>query len=320
MNRKFLLLSLLAFSFAFSVSAQEKAPTPPPKKPADEKETITIRKKGNGTDKMTIIVDGDHVTINGKNVEDMKGEDFEIMKEHFRSEMPKIRGRMAPLGDMRINIDGIPAESNKAFLGVGSEKNEKGAKVTSVEKESAAEKAGLKKEDIITKIGEDKISNSEDLYKAIGKYKPEDKVTVHYLRDGKESTLTASLGKNNSTPQFRTYNFNGNDFKFDMPESPRMNFNYNRKPRLGLQIQDLEDSKGVKVLDVDDESPAAKAGLKEGDVITEIDGKAVTSVEELRTKTNALKEGDSLKINYRRDGKVASTEIKFPKKLRTVDL
>jgi serine protease Do len=62
---------------------------------------------------------------------------------------------------------------------------------------------------------------------------------------------------------------------------------FNRKPRLGIEIQDVEEGKGVKILDVDDDTPAAKAGLKKDDIISELNGKSINSVDELQS---ALKE------------------------------
>ena len=108
-----------------------------------------------------------------------------------------------------------------------------------------------------------------------------------------------------------------------MPRQPRMNgmeFSYNRRPRLGLEIQDLEEGKGVKILDVDEETPAAKAGLQKGDVISEVDGKPIGSVDDLKSKVKDLKEGESIKITYTRAGKTQNTEIKFPKKIKTAEL
>jgi serine protease Do len=77
---------------------------------------------------------------------------------------------------------------------------------------------------------------------------------------------------------------------FDMPEMGRAcqdgrgSTVFNRRPRLGLEIQDVEEGKGVKILDVDSETPAAKAGLKKDDVISDIDGKTIASVEDLKEK------------------------------------
>ncbi len=316
MNSKMLPVAILALCVGLSASAQTKEKTAPSKEKSKD-ETITIRKKNDSKEKITIVVDGDNITVNGKPIEDMKDSDIEVLRGRgIGPLMPKIRERLAPMGGMKMFNESF---GNRAFLGVVSEKNDKGAKISSVEKESAAEKAGLKKDDIITKIGDTKIEGSDDLYDAIGKYKPDEKVTITYLRDGKQATATATLGKNKmSSP--KVFSFNGDDFKgdfnrdfnFSMPKMPRMDgmeFNYNRRPRLGLEIQDVES-----------ETPAGKAGLQKDDVITEIDGKAIASLDDLKTKVMEIKEGDSIKVTYQRAGKIQSTEIKFPKKLKTADL
>lgn len=330
MNTKIVSAALLALCLTIGATAQtkEKAPTAKPKQ-----ESITIRKKSDSKEKVTIVIDGDNITVNGKPVEDMKSEDIEILRNKgIGPLMPRIKARIAPMmnGGMKM----LREASNRAFLGVVTEKAEKGAKINSVEKESAAEKAGLKKDDIITKVGENKIEGSDDLYEAIGKYKPEEKVSVTYLRDGKESTVNAILGKsatdmvfnfNNKDFNFdnKTFRFDNKDFNFDMPRitGPNgMNMIYNRKPRLGLEIQDVEEGKGVKILDVDSDTPASKAGLQKDDVITEMDGAAIASVDDLREKIREKKEGDSFKITYRRNGNTQTADIKFPKKLKTADL
>jgi len=95
---------------------------------------------------------------------------------------------------------------------------------------------------------------------------------------------------------------------------------FSRKPRIGLQIQDVEEGTGVKVLDVDEETPAAKAGLLKDDVIIEANGKEVKGVDDLRLQLKELKEGDVLKIKYKRGSSTQSAEIKFPKHLKKADL
>jgi serine protease Do len=87
-----------------------------------------------------------------------------------------------------------------------------------------------------------------------------------------------------------------------------------------MTIQDLSEGKGVKVTDVDDASAAEKAGLEKDDVITEINGKAVSSVDDLKSSIRDLKEGDSVKVTYQRDGKSQSATISFPKKLKMAEL
>jgi len=92
------------------------------------------------------------------------------------------------------------------------------------------------------------------------------------------------------------------------------------RPRLGIQVQETEDSKGVKVLDVDEDEPAGKAGLKEDDIITSINGKAISSLETLKKSVVGIKDGDTLKLEILRDGKPETLTVKFPKELKTTDL
>ncbi|MES2330956.1 MAG: PDZ domain-containing protein [Bacteroidota bacterium] len=345
MNKQILPLFVLALGVTAAATAQVKEV---PKKEKDQ--TITIRKKTDSKEKTTIVIDGDKVTVNGKPIEDLKDSDIEVLRnKSMVSVMPLLKERLRSNGGMKMFGDDNFAFSggNRALLGVVSEKNDKGAKITSVTKESAADKAGLKKDDIITKVGDTKIENSEDLYEAIGDRKPEEKVTIIYLRDGKEATTTATLGK---TANVKAFSFNGDGFNMDklerlqeelprmkerlremprmegmdrlrvMPKIDGMEFYGSRRPRLGLEIQDVEEGKGVKILDVDSDTPASKAGLQKDDVISEVDGKGVATVDELKEKLKDLKEGDSIKITYKRAGQTKTADLKLPKKLKTADL
>jgi len=94
----------------------------------------------------------------------------------------------------------------------------------------------------------------------------------------------------------------------------------NGRPKLGMQIEDLEAGDGVKVTDVDDDLPAGKAGLKEDDIITDVSGKSVKSVDELRDQIKDLKPGDALKLGLKRGGKAQTIEVKIPKKLKSANL
>ena len=112
----------------------------------------------------------------------------------------------------------------------------------------------------------------------------------------------------------------------DMPEIPRVEMPgelrmlYGNSLKFGIRAQDAEDGKGVKVLDVDDGSTAAKAGIKEGDVITRFDGKDINSVTALTETAYAAKEKVSVKVTIVRDGKAQEIDVKVPRLLRTADL
>lgn len=309
--KKYLFAVLLLTGFA--ATAQEVKEEKIKEKPLVKKEK-----------KVVVEVDGDKVTINGKPAEEWDEKEIRIMKDRI----PMIRmGKGFPFEGELLND-----KMNKAVLGVMSEKTEKGARIVEVSKESAAEKAGLKNGDIITKVGDKTIADSDALYEAIGKYNPGDKVSISYLRDGKEQTANAVLGKRSPVME-RSFNFNGKDFDLDldgimenfrMPEGIReprviMEGRMNR-PRAGIQIEDLESGKGVKVLEVQPESPAAKAGLKKDDIITKAGETEINSVDELRELLLKIKEGDNVKLGFQRDGKSQSAELRFPKKLKKASL
>ena len=323
------LLFSLMLAIAFNAIAQDEKPDAPGKKQKD----IIIRKKGDSKEKTTIVIDGDKVTINGKPAEDYKDDDVEIMKDDdfLMAPMPSGDFAFAPNGGFNVMGDDFMREihSNKAFLGVMTKKVPDGAQVTEVTKESAAEKAGLKEGDIITKVNDSKIEDADDLYQTIGKYKPDDKVTITYKRGGKENKIDIKLGENKQVKVFSWNNgdMDGKDFKFNYRQSPHAenwgngySFNWNNKPRLGLQVQETEDSKGVKVLDVDEDEPAGKAGIKEDDIITAINSKTITSLDILKDAMKDVKDGDSLKFDILRDGKAQTINVKFPKELKTTDL
>jgi serine protease Do len=93
-----------------------------------------------------------------------------------------------------------------------------------------------------------------------------------------------------------------------------------RQQKLGLKIQDTEEGNGVKVLDVDKDSPAEKAGLKKDDVVTEIGGKKITNTDEMREQLMENMEKSTYNIKATRNGSAMSFDIKIPKKLKTANL
>ena len=323
---------------------------------------------------MTVVVDGNKVTINGKEVDENdprlqiegKGNKRIILKKLDKQPRIIVEGRPLnsldlgkglPLdGDIIINENGednfdiiVPNEpkTNQAFLGVVTEETEQGAKINQVSEESPAAKAGLKEGDIITKVNDIKIDGPASLYDAIGKSKPEDKVTISYIRNGKTNTLVASLAKNKNTMQY--YNFSSPEGQggpsFDItpkqyfdpntrklqpgqrgfsfiPNFPGMEGmtipGFEKKPKLGISIEDLEEGKGVKIKAIQEGSPADKAGLKVGDIITSIDKDEVKEVNDI--KGQYFEAGQSIKVVIFRDKASKTIEVKIPKKINSADL
>jgi serine protease Do len=315
---------------------------------------IIIRHKGDKDAKVTIEIKNGEIFVNGKPASEYKDDNLSISKRRFKS----LNGGMYADGDAMAltpfrnynggawNYEVRPrkATTTGAFLGVTSLRDEngpEGAKVGEVSENSAAEKAGLKEGDLITKIDDKSIDGPESLARVVRSYKPGDKVTITFKRAGKEQKATAELGKSKSSTRVYGFNNDGNwswdgnsedllrNFKFDAPKAfsmPHGGYGYSfgdNSLRLGIHAQDTEDGKGVKVLDVDDETAADKAGIKEGDIITRFDGQEVNSATRLAELARASREDktkSTIKINLVRNGKPMEVEVKIPRKLRTADL
>jgi serine protease Do len=323
------IIKLCALFFAVMITTGQAFAQDEQKEKDKEKKSddIIIHKKGDSKEKLTIVIEGDKVTVNGKPVDEYKSDDVDIVHGDDEFGLRGLRTLAAPRGGMQMFGDDFMHEihSNKAFLGVMTKENEGGAEITEVTKESPAEKAGLKEGDIITKVNDAKVMDADDLYKAIGKYKPGEKINVTYKRNDKENTVPVELSENKQTRVYSWKNGDNDNFNFKMaPGTPYINgwngLNGNDKPRLGIQVQDTEDGKGVKVLEVEGDEAADKAGVKEDDIITQVNGKNITSVDDLKEIMKTAKKGDTLKVSFLRDNKTETADIKFPKDLKTTDL
>ena len=327
-------LTLLAPALIVSSAMAQNEDKEKGEKDKKEAEQIIITRKGSKDDKIVVEVKGDKVIVNGKELKDGDEEGDISVRRH------KIKDVWAFDGDGFTGSWNGPgkvrmynANENKAMLGVTTEEVENGVEIQSITKESAAEKSGLKKGDIITKVNDEKIEDPDDLSDAIQDHKPGDKVTVTYLRDKKEHKTTAELGKWKGVSAY-SYG-DGNDFHLDGLEglekqfrvipkiTPNYDYNWNwpgSGPKLGISVQDTEDGKGVNVLEVDGDGNAAKAGIKENDIITEVDGKAVTSADQISKMIKESKDKPSVKVKLMRSGKPMTLNVKIPKKLKTADL
>ncbi|MEJ0102892.1 MAG: PDZ domain-containing protein [Bacteroidota bacterium] len=332
-------LALCALLMPATLLAQKENKDKDKEKEKSEKDKdvqqIIITRKGEKSNKVIIEITGDKVIVNGKPADDYKGGDITVNTHKFK-EWGLTR---APRTSWSYNGDAnyFSEDADHAMLGVVTDKEDEGAAISEISKGGGAEKAGLKEGDIITKVDEKKIEDPDDLTKVIRDHKPGDKVVVTFLRDKKEQKVTAELTKWKGM-KFNSFGGNQN-FNFSMPEHldiatprieamPRIEADtygrvwdaYNGRPKLGLSVQDAEDGKGVKVIDVDDESNAEKAGLKEEDVITAINDKEVNSADEVAKIVRENRDKISIKLKVIREGKTQDIEVRIPRKLKTADL
>ena len=348
---------LLASLSSYKTMAQETPPPPPPP-PAMQKETqeITIRKKGDKDVKMTVEITGDKVLLNGKplvefNEEGVTVNNRKMIVRDGNRVMIDLDGKMFDLNDRLKDLNNknfefkfdndMESNSGKPYtlLGVTTNKVDEGLQITDVTKDSPADKAGLQENDIIYKIDDKNVSTSSELSQTIRAMKDGEKAKIFFLRNGKKKDTKATLVSHKESV-VRSFSYsmpNGSRKSFSVPPMPAMPpmppgafedgmFNENitrtitRRPKLGLKIQDTEDGNGIKILEVENASAAASAGLIKDDMITEIGGTKVKNTDEAREQLQNNKEKSAYDIKARRNGNEMTFSIKIPKKLKTADL
>jgi serine protease Do len=151
-----------------------------------------------------------------------------------------------------------------------------GALIDSAQGETPAAKAGLKAGDVITAVNGKAIVNPRELTRQIGALKPGAKVQLTFLRQRAERTVEVELG---SLPVEKIANFEPGN---------------RPPPHLGLEIAPAAGAAhdGVDVIGVDPDGSAAENGIRVGDVILEIAGRAVSTPDDVKAGLSAAqKEG-----------------------------
>jgi serine protease Do len=175
-------------------------------------------------------------------------------------------------GYLGVTIRTLDDKTSKD-LGLGSAE---GAYVDGVNKGSAGEEGGLKSKDVITKVNGFPVVSSPELQEQVAKYRPGDKISVEYMRDGKMYTTTVQLKNKYNTVAVVD---NAKDILIDLGITVE-NLSAKEKTQLGVQS-------GVRITDLKNGKLAQATDIKKGFVITQIDDQPINSVEDF---VNILKD------------------------------
>lgn len=192
-----------------------------------------------------------------------------------------------------------PPEPPRSFLGVSEfsdTENMGGALIEEALPGSPAEQAKLLDGDIITKFDGKIINNEDSLREAIGQTPIGKTVEVVYLRDGETQTTQLTTISNK-------------DYQLDahMPRERGL-LGVDDTERVAVEGTNLH---GVRVGEVYDNRPADLAGLKEGDIITEFDGKPVRTAEGLGGYIALAKPASTVTLIIYREGQRIELPVKM---------
>ena len=181
-------------------------------------------------------------------------------------------------GRLGVTVQGVTGD---LAAGLGLTKNE-GALVSDVTPGGAADKAGIKRGDVIMSYQGHAVIDNNALRNEIAATKPGSSVALEVLRDGKTNNVKATLEEMPSAKDARNADSDEpqSGGKFGMSVEPIT-------PQIARELELDRNTKGVVITDLDPSGAAASAGLREGDVIQQINGNPVRSGEDIRSAQNA---------------------------------
>ena len=280
-------------------------------------------------DEEAVLADADELEVSAQvlDLENQDGKQIEVL--------PKIE-----TDDLNIVI----GDDGSSWLGVETHEvtadkakelklsAERGVVLGKIVPDSPAAKAGLKENDVVTEVNGQRVEGAAQFRRMIHEIPAGRTIQLTVWRDGRTQTISATLGKSEQgrhamkmmTPTPGTFAFR----MPEMPQIPSMEWNGSMllggQPRLGIDAEDVSgqlgaffgapDGEGILVRDVGSGSPAEKAGVKAGDVITSLNGERIRTVGELREKLSAKRDEKdrTVKLSVLRNKSEISLNVELP--------
>jgi serine protease Do len=206
----------------------------------------------------------------------------------------------------------------------------RGVIVDGVEPDSPAAKAGIKEKDVITQYDGQPVEGAVQFRRLIRETPPGRSVRLEISRGGSLQNISVELGDRTEVyvrkmkGKMRDF---GGAYSFSMPnveELPDMPEVMDpRTPVLGINAEDLTsqlgsyfgapNNAGILVREVRPGTPADKAGLKAGDVITKVEGKEVRNLADLRAQLRAKSDQASVNMSVLRKGSEIAVTVPIEK-------
>ena len=173
------------------------------------------------------------------------------------------------------------------YLGVSSEADGTGRLVVrEVESDSAAAKAGLRPGDVILTVSGERVDSADRLRSLIQTKIPRDPVRISILRNREPMEFGAILA---ATSRPMTVGA--------------------QRLGLGLRVGEPKDDGGALIVSILDNSPAAKAGLKVGELLRKVNGSTVIGTSSISDTLSDKKPGDVVLVTVLRDNKDVDIKV-----------
>ncbi len=181
----------------------------------------------------------------------------------------------------------------------------KGSLVGGVFSNSPADKSGIKPGDYLIEINGKPIESSEELTLTVGMLRPGQKANFRLIRAGQEREVSVTLDKRQSADELAK---NSDDSWPGIMVLPLNNDINQSLRKMSNGRMDTEETSGLLVLNVTEDSAVQVVGIKEGDVITKINGAKVNDLAEFYRELNENSLQNTV-FTYKRKG----YELETPK-------
>ena len=202
-------------------------------------------------------------------------------------------------------------------------REEQGVELTKVDEDGPAAKAGLKDGDVVTEYNGQRVEGTEQFVRFVRETPVGRQVKLGIVRGGANQIVIATIGSRRIHVPSGNWEEIGKDmekmgkhlegmrgFHVEMPDIPKVAMAW-RAGMLGVEVEGLESltqlaeflgvKKGVLVRSVVKDLPAAKAGIKAGDVIVKVDEESVSSPREVTSAVRSARKKGTFSITVMRD-------------------
>jgi serine protease Do len=222
---------------------------------------------------------------------------FAIPVNMAKDLLPQLKKGKVVRGWLGVMIQPITSElKDKLKL-----KDEKGALVADVTKGGPAEQAGILRGDVIVSFDGKEIKESSELPYIVASTPVGKTVTVEVIRKDDKRSFQVKLGELKEEEE--------------RPEEVG-----EARPNLGMTVQEitpelaarlsLSETSGILVVQVEDNTPAAEAGIRPGDIIVEVDQAPVKDLGQFNQKIGTYERGDTILFLVKRQGTTVYLTLK----------
>ncbi len=230
---------------------------------------------------------GQVIGINTAIIAQGQGIGFAIPVNMAKELLPQLKTGKVIRGWLGIMIQDITPELAKSF----GLKSAKGVLISDVVKGSPSEEAGLLRGDVMLRFDDKEIENAHKLSQMAAATPPNSRVKIDLFRNGKEQTILLKVGA--------------------MPEEEQKIVSPEEQSDWGMMVQELtpqlaqqlgleSGTTGVVISDIKEGSPAAEAGLRSGDLITEVNRTAIKNLNDYQQALQKVKKGDNVLLLIKR--------------------